>query len=305
MNPHDIAWGWRFTTENPSEASPPSRATALPPNFETPEQLLAKGKPALQRSLQDTAARAFGDVPFTGPEALAVWTQMMDTYLMLQHYVDRQVGRVLAALASNPKVAANTVVLFTSDHGEYGGSHGLRGKGASAYEEALRVPFYVHDPTGHLNVAPHHGRSQLTSSADVVPLMLTIAHGSNAWRKERHLSHLAGRLDMASICSDPHAPGRDWVLHATDEDVTEFATQPYAADAPRHVVALRTSRAKIALYSNWRPGTIEVEQAGQEVEVYDYGTPEGRMELTSQTSSSPLEPRELPSSLTSPLGSRT
>lgn len=289
VNPHDIAWWWRYTSDNPSEASPPSRASSLPPNFETPQQLAAKGKPMLQRSLQDTANRSFGEVPFAGPEALAVWTQMMDTYLMLQSYVDVQVGRVLAALEAKPKIARDTVVLFTADHGEYAGSHGMRGKGASAYEEALRVPFFVHDPRGQMSVARHVGRTQLTSSADVVALMLTIASGSNAWRGERDFSHLSSRLDMARICAEPTAKGRDWVLHATDEDVTEFASEPYAADAPRHVVALRTAQAKIALYSNWRPGTMEVEQAGQEVEVYDYSTPEGRMECSSQLTPSPLE----------------
>jgi arylsulfatase A-like enzyme len=38
----------------------------------------------------------------------------------------------LDALASRPDVAANTVIVFSSDHGEYAASHGLRGKGAGA-----------------------------------------------------------------------------------------------------------------------------------------------------------------------------
>ena len=41
------------------------------------------------------------------------------------------------------------------------------------------------------------------------------------------------------------------MLHATDETVTEFAIEPYAADAPLHVVAMRTPQAKYATYSNW------------------------------------------------------
>ncbi len=289
VNPHDIAWWHRFTERIPAEASPPSRASTLPPNYETPRQLADRGKPMLQRSLQDTAARAFGPVPFEGPGAVRAFTQMMDTYLMLQRYVDVQIGRVLDRLAAHPKAAANTVVLFTSDHGEYAGSHGMRGKGASAYEEAIRVPFYVHDPRGQLSAAQGLPRTGLTSSADVVALMLTIASGSNAWRRERDFAHLARRHDMAAMCAHPHAPGRRWIVHATDEDVTEFASVPYAADAPRHVVALRTPESKIALYSNWAHGTMEAQQAGQEAEVYDYGTREGRMELSAQIGGSALE----------------
>ena len=45
------------------------------------------------------------------------------------------------------------MIVFTSDHGEYGASHGLRGKGASAYEEGIRVPLIVKDPRGHAHRA--------------------------------------------------------------------------------------------------------------------------------------------------------
>ncbi len=309
VNPHDIAWWYRFTNRFAAEAAPPRRATGLPPNFETPEQLIERHKPQLQRALQDTAARAFGPVLFTGPEGVTWFTQMMDTYLLLQNYVDLQIGRVLAALWSKPELAANTVVLFTSDHGEYCGSHGLRGKGASAYEEAIRVPFYVYDPRARITAATNVPRTQLTSSADVVALKLTIATGSEAWRKQSRYAHLARRHDMAAICRDPGAVGRDWVLHATDEDITEFARTPYPYYAPRHVVALRTPKSKLAVYSNWRPGTIEPLAEGQETEFYDYSTPEGRMELSAQGNGSAhldaltatLHERAIPDELRAPV----
>jgi arylsulfatase A-like enzyme len=289
VNPHDIAWWYRFTAQIPQESSPPALASMLPANYETPQQLWDQRKPQLQRSLQDTAARSFGQVPFEGPEALTAWTGLMNTYLMLQGHVDRQIGAVLGTLASRPAVRAETVVLFTSDHGEYGGSHGLRGKGAGAYEEAIRVPLYVRDFRGAATAAPKVGRTQLTSSVDVAALLLSIATGSNAWRRERRYEHLAGRPDLAAICADPHTPGRPWVLHATDEDVTEFATQTYAAEAPRHVVALRTRHGKLGVYSNWAPGSVEALATGQEVELYDYSSPLGRAELSNAIGASALE----------------
>jgi arylsulfatase A-like enzyme len=290
VNPHDVAWWYRFTRELPLENEPPQWANQLPPNFETPEQLQARAKPLLQRSLQDTAARSFGAVPFSGPELLSTWSDLMNTYLLLQSYVDTQIGRVLSTLAGAPAhVRENTVVLFTSDHGEYGGSHGMRGKGASAYEEAIRVPFYVSDPRGLATAAITTPRYQLTSSADVVALLLTIATGSSKWRSERLLAHLSGRHDMAAICTNPNAPGRAWVLHATDEDVTEFATEAHAAEAPRHVAALRTQQAKLGVYSNWQAGGIEIEPLGREVELYDYSTGEGQAEVANVAGLSGLE----------------
>ncbi len=289
VNPHDIAWWYRWSDRVAAEAQAPAIAQRLPPNFETPDQLRAHNKPRLQRSLQQTAAASFGEVPFEGPEASEAWLPFLDLYAKLQLDVDAHIGRVLDALETRPALAENTIVVFTSDHGEYGASHGLRGKGAGAYEEAINVPLIVKDPRGMLTQAPGRTRTQLTSSVDVAPLLLTIATGSNDWRSKPRYAHLAKRLDISQILSDPAAPGRPYVLHATDEMVTEFATEPYSADAPLHVVALRTERAKYATYCYWREGRIAPLSEGQERELYDYGMQSGRMELENSAGRSPLE----------------
>jgi arylsulfatase A-like enzyme len=313
VNPHDIAWWYRYTDEVPLESAPPTYVTGVPSNYQTPEELAAYGKPLLHRSLQETAARSFGAVPFTGPEASPVWSNLMNTYLLLQSYVDAQIGTVLATLASKAQVQANTIVVFTSDHGEYGGSHGMRGKGASAYEEAIRVPLYVYDPRGIATAAVGTPRNQLTSSVDVIGLLLSLASGANAWRRERALAYLAKRQDLAAICASPSAAGRPWVLHATDEDVTEFATEPHAAEAPRHVIALRGASAKFAIYVNWAAGTMNIQTAGQETEFYNYASSTGSAELVNEVASggAPKERLEatlfeqaLPMELRAPLPAR-
>jgi arylsulfatase A-like enzyme len=289
VNPHDIAWWYKWTDRVPAEAQAPSEIGRMPPNFETPELLIERNKPLLQRTFQDTAAASFGPVPFTGPEASSKWLEFLDLYMKIQLGVDAHIGRVLQILERRPEVAENTVIVFTSDHGEYGGSHGLRGKGASAYEEGIRVPLLVKDPRDVLTSSPERVREQLTSSVDLAPLLLTIASGSEDWRREPHYSHIAGRADLAGILADPTAPGRPYVLHATDETVTEFAIEPYAADAPLHVVALRTPAAKLATYTNWPVEGIEPLPRGEEHELYDYSTHSGRLELHNSASQSALE----------------
>jgi arylsulfatase A-like enzyme len=291
VNPHDIAWWYRWSERFASEAEAPSVVGALPPNFETPEEMAARGKPLLQRSLQNTAQASFGAVPYSGPEMEETWLPFLDLYLQLLAEVDNHIGAVLNTLASRPDVAANTVVLFTSDHGEYGASHGMRGKGGGAYEEAIRVPLIVRDLRGKVTRAPSQERGGLTSSVDVAPLLLDIATGSPSWRSDDQYSHLAARHDLAAMLSDPSAPGRDYVLHATDETVTEFAIEPYEASAPLHVVALRTPQAKYATYSNFVPGAIDAVKEGRETELYDYSTQQGRMELRNEAGRSPLEPQ--------------
>jgi arylsulfatase A-like enzyme len=57
-------------------------------------------------------------------------------------FADRQIGRVLAALAALGQ-AENTCVIFLSDHGDQLGDHGLFVKGAGLYEPTVGVPLIV------------------------------------------------------------------------------------------------------------------------------------------------------------------
>lgn len=64
-----------------------------------------------------------------------------ELYYGLTQWFDRQVGKVLDALARSG-LAENTVVVYTSDHGENMGEHGLWWKNCM-YEHAARVPMIV------------------------------------------------------------------------------------------------------------------------------------------------------------------
>jgi hypothetical protein len=228
-------------------------------------------------------------VPYAGDQLTAAWLPFLDLYIKLQLEVDRHIGDVLATLESRPDVAANTVVLFTSDHGEYGASHGLRGKGAGMYEEAIRVPLIVSDRTGTLGAVPNAVRQQVTSSVDVAPMLLTLADRSGSWRTDSRYAHLATRPDLVRIVADPAARGRDYALHATDEVLTEFALLPYDASAPLHVRGIITPKAKYATYSHWRAGTTEPLAHAEEAELYDYTSRSGYAEIDNRAGASAAE----------------
>jgi arylsulfatase A-like enzyme len=279
VNPHDIAWYFRGT-DAAGQGQVPSEFRALPANFETPAELRARDKPRLQTAMQEMAALALGHLAYRGADFEAEWLRMLDVYLDLQRAVDGEIGRVLAALAARPAVAANTVVVFTADHGEYAGSHGLRGKGAAAYEEAIHVPLLVRDPTGRYADAIARPREQLTSSVDLFGLFLTLATGGQEWRGESAYAHLAGRLDLAALLADPEAPGRAYVVHTTDEDLIEQAPHSrYARDIPTHVTAVRSEVGKLGAYSYWVDGSLEPVGDGREEEFYDYTTADGALEV--------------------------
>ena len=60
-------------------------------------------------------------------------------------FIDEQVGRLLTALAE-AGVDDNTVVIYSSDHGDWLGDHGLILKGPMPYEGLLRVPLLMKGP---------------------------------------------------------------------------------------------------------------------------------------------------------------
>ena len=81
----------------------------------------------------------------------------------------------------------DTVVLFTSDHGDYFGDHQLLWKGPLHYQGVTRVPLIWRDP-----VEPLGGRStqQLCSTIDIAPTILARA-GCLPWNGIQGLSLLA------------------------------------------------------------------------------------------------------------------
>lgn len=80
--------------------------------------------------------------------------------------VDEQFGRMLATLEEQG-LAENTVVVFTSDHGEMMGSHDLMYKSVF-YEESLGVPFLIRWP----NNIPVGSDDLLIGAPDLMPTLL-------------------------------------------------------------------------------------------------------------------------------------
>ncbi|HVS02236.1 MAG TPA: sulfatase [Thermoanaerobaculia bacterium] len=60
--------------------------------------------------------------------------------------VDESLGRLVRRIESDSRLAANTLIVFTSDHGESLGEHGEWGHGPSLYEPALRIPLAFYWP---------------------------------------------------------------------------------------------------------------------------------------------------------------
>ena len=83
--------------------------------------------------------------------------------------IDRCVGRLLSALDGCGD-ADNTIVVYTSDHGEMMGSHGLMSKNVP-YEEATAIPFIIRYP----NALTHRVEPLFLTGVDIMPTLLGLA----------------------------------------------------------------------------------------------------------------------------------
>lgn len=125
------------------------------------------GRPAHYRSHLDGAWDRSGPRAPTHPGGLnPAWRddRIRKTYAMIE-LIDKNVGLILNALRDEG-LAEDTLVIFTSDHGELLGDHGLWLKGPFFYEGLMNVPLLVKGA----GIAPGF-RRQLVSSVDIAPLI--------------------------------------------------------------------------------------------------------------------------------------
>ncbi|MBN1669746.1 MAG: sulfatase-like hydrolase/transferase [Kiritimatiellae bacterium] len=75
------------------------------------------------------------------------WAPIVGRYLGEISLIDHEVGRLLAAL-DRLGVADNTAVIYTTDHGDMCGGHGMIDKHFIMYDDVMRVPLIVRFPGG-------------------------------------------------------------------------------------------------------------------------------------------------------------
>jgi arylsulfatase A-like enzyme len=137
-----------------------------PENMKLPESFHDDfhNKPGMHRR----EARTWGDVT---PEDVQT---SRAHYFAYAEQLDAQIGRLLAALDRSGQ-AGNTLVVFTSDHGDLAGAHRMWLKGWMPYEECYRVPLIVRWP-GH--VEPGGKTSALVQTHDLAHTYIAAAQAS-------------------------------------------------------------------------------------------------------------------------------
>ena len=166
VNPHDVMWfpidqpawrdahpsaladarallelsRWKDDETLPAYEAPyPEVCESLPENFHDDLHT----KPDAHRAWR--YAQQHGIWGYIDPSDKGAWLRHLDYYVELHRRADESLGTVFGALEESG-AWDDTAILFTSDHGDMCGSHGLRSKGPFVYDEIMHVPFYVRVP---------------------------------------------------------------------------------------------------------------------------------------------------------------
>ena len=200
VNPHDIMsfdYGSRSSVQMPPALS---HAVATRPPADIPvyrQQWDVQLPPSMHDDLSGAApaVREYAEamnVSFGVVEGERPWLEGMNFYLNCIRDVDRSVEMVLDALQASGE-ADHTVIVFTADHGDLVGSHGLRQKGNLVYDENFHVPFIVCHP----DIAGGGTTSSLASAVDLAPTLLEFAGVDRATIASDHpelLGHSLGTV---------------------------------------------------------------------------------------------------------------
>lgn len=88
----------------------------------------------------------------------------------MEKMIDDAVGEILDVLEKTG-LAENTIVIYTTDHGELGGDHSFFFKGPFLYQALVKIPFLIKIPNKSMNVAT----DSLASSIDLPETILQLA----------------------------------------------------------------------------------------------------------------------------------
>lgn len=213
-----------------------------------PGELDAKPEIFAEASLKSYAGNARGYLDYSASDL----QEIKANYYAMVSLVDDEVGQILTTLESEG-IADDTVVIFTSDHGEMLGDHQLMLKGPMMYDCAIKVPLLIRWPR-HIPSA-----TRIEELVEWIDLTATIADLSGAT-----LSRAQG-ISLLGLARGAVTEHRGWAL-------TEYRNSGHPYDPPVHTTMIRRERYKIVVHHG-EPSS----QRNRNGELYDLKTDPGEL----------------------------
>jgi arylsulfatase A-like enzyme len=169
--------------------------------------------PVYRAFMDNTIGRAF--------QRDEVLEKVIPAYMGLIRQCDDQLGRLLDFLAKAGRLK-DTMIVLTSDHGDYLGDHWL-GEKDLFHDQSVKVPLIVYDPSPNADATRGSVCDALVESIDLTATFLEAAGAS----VPNHI--VEGRSLMPFLRGEKPADWRDFVISEYDYSMTPMAA---ALDAP-------------------------------------------------------------------------
>lgn len=186
-----------------------------------------------------------------------VRAHVVPAYMGLVKQIDDHLGRVMECL-DKKGLLPNTMIVFTSDHGDYLGDHWL-GEKDLFHEPSVQVPMIVYDPSSEANVTRGSSNDRLVGAVDILPTLVEFAGGRVS--SER----MEGRSLLPMLrATEPVDDWREYIVSEID----------YSERGPRQLLSLhpydcraymiRSRRWKYILHERFRPQLFDIADDPQE-----------------------------------------
>ncbi|MEZ4869043.1 MAG: sulfatase-like hydrolase/transferase [Caldilineaceae bacterium] len=224
----------------------------------TPSQILPANRTVAEREQPHHPVYA-GFLRYSQGEGFAreeMRETVIPTYMGLVKQIDDHLGRLLTWMREQG-LLAKTMIIFTSDHGDYLGDHWLVDK-YWFHEEVSRVPLLIYDPSSAADGTRGTVCTELVEAIDLLPTCVDFAGGSPDPQR------LEGRSLLPWLRGPRPATWRDFVI--CEEDYSPLTVRHHlnlSIDEARATM-LRTQRWKYILHERFRPELYDLEHDPQE-----------------------------------------
>lgn len=227
--------------------NPPASQLLRYEGVEIPKRAWKPGELALMPQRYQKAAERLANI------SEQQWQDYRRHFFAMVSEVDRQVGRILEALQETGALE-HTLLVFTSDHGDYLGDHGLNSKSILVYDEVYNVPLIFWGEG-----IPQRGPvNALVELVDVMPTLLDLLKlpvprsvkgrsmvatlkGEAAGRESVYAENPAMRMIRTAEAKYAYHPGGEEILFDLRSDPHEhrnLAKDPSAAQLLEKMRAL-------------------------------------------------------------------
>lgn len=188
----------------------------------------------------------------------AVRERVVPVYMGLIKQIDDQLGRLFACMQKR-NLLDHTLIVFTSDHGDYLGDHWL-GEKDLFHDPSVKIPLIVVNPHGNSDATRGQVRTELVEAIDVLPSLLNYA-GADLCHERVEGRSLIPLLESTATPTD----WREFAVSEIDYSDRGARTVLNLAPYDCRAVMLRDERWKYIHYDQFRPQLFDLKNDPEEL----------------------------------------